>query len=290
MRYIESRDTGFFREFEQDTVLAASDYAALRRLLGYPTVSVGDGEYLVHCLKYLESHMAEYREPLTIGEQTLLPSGVLTEHFSQGYSRINGGQFILVVPDEVAAKLEAETIVYAAMTQAPVSQTDFAALHALRNERSSKFFNNDYYDMVNSLANVRRENATINAIFVFPLFYLALVLTMVSATILTIQLLSDTNRYRRQYALLNNLGMAREEMNRALRRKFTLFYAMPTIPPVAICLIFMSWMGTLFDAGTIVSLWHLWGMIGLALGFFFTIYLIYIAASFSSFKRNVLPE
>jgi hypothetical protein len=79
-------------------------------------------------------------------------------------------------------------------------------------------------------------------------------------------------------------------MNRALRRKFALFYAMPTIPPVVICLIFMRWMGTTFDAGTIVSLWHLWGMIGLTLGIFFAIYLIYIAASYSSFKRNVLPE
>jgi hypothetical protein len=234
--------------------------------------------------------MQEYREPLVIGGQTLVPSGVMTEHFSQGYSGINGGQFILVVPDEIAARLEPETTVYAAMTQQPVSREAFAALHAMRNERSENVFDNAYYDMVDSLANVRRENATMNAMFVFPLFYLALVLTMTSATILTIQLLSDTGRYRKQYALLNNLGMAREEMNRALRRKFTLFYAMPTLPPVVICAVFMSWMGSVFDAGTISSLGHLWGMIGLTLGIFSAIYLIYIAASYSSFKRSVLPE
>jgi hypothetical protein len=290
MRHIESQDAGYYRDFEQDTVLAASDYAALRRMLGYPEVPLGEGGYLIHCLEYLEGRMLEYREPLAIGGQALMPSGVLTEHFSQGYSGINGSQFILVVPDEIAARLEPETMVYAAMTQEPLSREAFAALHAMRNERSSKFFNNGYYDTIDSLANVRRENAAMNAIFVFPLFYLALVLTMVSATILTIQLLSDTNRYRRQYALLNSLGMAREEMRRALRRKFALFYAMPTVPPVAICLIFMGWMGTLFDAGTIVSLWHLWGMIGLTLGIFFAIYLIYIAASFSSFQKSVLPE
>ena len=39
---------------------------------------------------------------------------------------------------------------------------------------------------------------------VFPLFYLALVLTMVAATILTIQQLSETGRYRRQFELLQN--------------------------------------------------------------------------------------
>ena len=35
-------------------------------------------------------------------------------------------------------------------------------------------------------------------LFVFPLFYLALALTMTAATILTIQQLSETERYRRQ--------------------------------------------------------------------------------------------
>jgi uncharacterized membrane protein len=52
----------------------------------------------------------------------------------------------------------------------------------------------------------------------------------------------------------------------------------------------MGWMGTLFDPGVVESLAHLWSMIGLTLGVFFTIYLVYIAASYSSFKRNVLPE
>jgi hypothetical protein len=259
-------------------------------MLGYPEVTIEQDEYLIHCFKYLEEIAREYREPLVIDGATLTKAGVHTEHFSQGYLALNGYQYILVVPDEVAAKLKQDTKVYAAMTKEPVSREDFAALIALRNERSSEFFNNEYYDTIDSLANVRRENAAINAILVFPLFYLALILTMVSATILTIQLLSESNRYQRQYALLNSLGMAKDEMRRALRRKFALFYAMPTIPPVVICLIFMRWMGTLFDAGTIVSLWHLWGMIGLTLGIFFAIYLIYISVSYSSFKRGVLPE
>ena len=42
---------------------------------------------------------------------------------------------------------------------------------------------------------------------VFPLFYLALVLTMVAATLLTIQQLDETRRYRQQYGLLYKLGI-----------------------------------------------------------------------------------
>ena len=41
-----------------------------------------------------------------------------------------------------------------------------------------------------------------SAMVVFPLYYLALVLTMTAATILTVQQLSETDRYRGQFALL----------------------------------------------------------------------------------------
>jgi hypothetical protein len=80
--------------------------------------------------------------------------------------------------------------------------------------------------------------------------------------------------------------MEKRDMRRAMRRKFALFYAMPAIPPVVICVIFMSWMGTVFDAGVIVNLCQLWGMIGITLGIFFTIYLIYIAAAYTSFMER----
>lgn len=65
---------------------------------------------------------------------------------------------------------------------------------------------------------------------VFPLYYLALVLAMTAATILTVQQLSETDRYRRQFELLRKLGMDGTEMGRALRRQFALYYAMPVLP------------------------------------------------------------
>jgi hypothetical protein len=295
VQYLMTKEDGKFLPSEHDTVLAASDYAALRKMLGYPEVTLNEGEYVIHCYKYMESMMRNYREPLMIGGQALTQAGVLTEDFSLSYLDINGYRFTLIVPDEVAAALTPISSVYAAMTHEPVSREAYEALTALSDRRFTEnntgdVINYNYYDTVATLPTFREENASMNAMLVFPLFYLALILTMVSATILTIQLLSDTGRYRRQYALLYNLGMSKEDMNRALRRKFTLFYAMPTLPPVAICLIFMSWMGTTFDPGVIEGLGHLWSMIGLTLGIFFTIYFAYIAASYSSFKRNVLPE
>lgn len=296
LRYSESIEQKYYKYYEQDAVLGLSDYTALRRMLGYPEITLHPDGYLIHCLAYLEDDMLAYDEPLTIGGRQLAPAGVRTEHFSQGYFGINGNQFILVVPDETAAALEPMQINYVAMTEDPVSGEALAGLTDMRDERDKREIRDERVtarqieDSVYTMQAAREDNALMNAILVFPLFYLALILTMVSATILTIQLLSDTERYQKQYALLFKLGMAKDDMHRALRRKFTIFYAMPTVPPVIICLIFMNWMGTLFDAGTIVSFAHLWGMIGLTLGIFFTIYLVYIIASYISFKRSVLPD
>ena len=50
---------------------------------------------------------------------------------------------------------------------------------------------------------------------------------MTAATILTVQQLSETDRYRGQFALLRKLGMDRREMRRALGCQFAIYYAMP---------------------------------------------------------------
>jgi hypothetical protein len=290
MRRIVAWEEKFDRiMYGEDSVLAASDYAALRKLQGYPEIKIGQGEYLVHCFEYMKGFMEGQSEPLLIGGRTLSPGEVRTEPFSQGYYYINGYKYILVVSDEVAAELNPLQVNYVAMTEEPVSRENIAALESIREEQYLLHDVDGYdYGGVYTMAGMLEEGAMINAVMVFPLFYLALILTMVSATILTIQLLSDAGRYQKQYALLTKLGMARKEMNRALRRKFALFYAMPAVPPVVICIIFVRWLGGLADAGTIVSPWHLWGMIGAALGIFFAVYLVYIAVSYTSFKRNVL--
>lgn len=123
------------------------------------------------------------------------------------------------------------------------------------------------------------------AMVIFPLFYLALVLTMAAATILSVQLLSDTARYRRQFELLRKLGQSRKDMLRALRKQFGLFFAMPVLPPLFISVTFLMGLAGLFDPGIIRGVWHLMGILGGTIGTFLLIYLVYIVATYKSFKR-----
>ena len=287
MGYIQSKEADYTGYYERDTLLGMSDYAALRRMLGWPEVYLEPVCYIVHCMDYLEEAMAEYKEPLMLGGRKLTPYGVYSENFTQFLWDGNGRGYILVVADEVAKAYEPVNKIYAAMTKEPVRGEVFGGLQELQYAKSVE---SSSYDSVLSPAAVREDNASLSAMIVFPLFYLALVLTMAAATILTIQLLSDVNRYKKQYGLLYDLGMDRSDMRQALRHQFALFYAMPVLPPLFICIVFMLALGDAFDPGIIVNQIHLWGIIGAALAIFFVIYLIYIAASYTSFRRNIIPE
>ena len=125
---------------------------------------------------------------------------------------------------------------------------------------------------------------------VFPLFYLALALTMTAATILTIQQLSEAERYRRQFQLLQKLGMDRREMAKALGTQFSIYYALPAVPPVLIGGPFIFHLASLPEPGVMVGMSSPVVIAAIALALFFLIYAIYILLAYTSLKRSVLPE
>lgn len=276
----------YWNYFEYDTLMKASDYAALRAMLGYPEVSMEPGQYRIHCMPYLKDLMEGYSDPLTVGDMTMSLGGVSTETFTQSLWDGNGRGYILIVPDEAADARPVSHSIYAAMTTEPVSMEDFSVLYHMQDEKDTEI---QGYDTLFSKAAIENENASQYAMIVFPLYYLALVFTMVSATILTIQQLSEAGRYRRQFELLRKLGMDPGEMRRALNRQFLIYYAMPAIPPLFISIPFLLAMGGAFDPGTLNGL-ELLVVLGTALGIFFAIYLIYILMAYTSLKRNVLPD
>lgn len=287
MQYIIGSGLGYWSEYEKDTLMRMSDYVILREMSGYPEVSIEPDGYIIHCMDYLGGMMEEYNNPLTVGENTLSKCGLYTENFTQYFWDGNGDEFILVVPDEVTQGQARANQSYAAMSDVPVAGEMYQGLEAIRDEKASMDM---AYDTMHSPAAIREDNASMYAIIIFPLFYLALVLTMAAATILTVQLLSDVNRYRNQFELLRKLGQSRKDMVQALSRQFILFYAMPALPALFISITFLIALGGAFDPGIILGKIHLFSIIGTAVVLFFVIYLVYIMASYTSFKRNVLPE
>lgn len=288
--YIESQTVYYYYNYDQDPVLRYSDYAALRSIAGYPAVELKEGEYLFHCMTYLENALRTYDQSLTFGNFTLQPGDICTEHFSQSGGIANGRGYILVVPDEAAEGLAVHHKTYAAKTAQPVSREQYDTLHGLYNDRLDWSEPVKYVDGITTRANEETEVASQTALCVFPLFYLALALTMTAATILTIQQLSETERYKRQFQLLQKLGMDQREMAKALRNQFAIYYALPAVPPVLIGVPFILHLAHAPEPGVMVGMSSPRIIAAISLGIFFLIYAIYILMAYTSLKRNVLPK
>ena len=283
--YIEAHTVYYYFNFVQEPVLRWSDYAALRAIAGYRAVELKEGQYLFHCMTYLEEVLRDYREPLTLGDVTLQPGGVYTEHLSQSGGTVNGRGYILVVPDEAVEGLEVHHWAYAAKTVQPVTRAQFYDLWDINERTSSGISSNT----ITTRAQEEAEMASQTALCVFPLYYLALSLTMTAATILTIQQLSESERYKRQFSLLQKLGMDRREMAKALRTQFAIYYALPAVPPVLIGAPFILHLASLPEPGVMVGASSPGVIVLSALAVFFLVYAVYIVLAYTSLKRNVLP-
>ena len=290
MDYVEGMGEDYHRYFDRDPVLRYSDYAALRAIAGYPPVELKRGEYLIHCRAYLEKHLTGYTQPISLGGASLIPGGVHTEHLLQNYDTGNGARYILVVPDEAAEGLPVFHHAYAAKTTQPVTEAQFDVLCDINYRLGEQNLLEPSYDEIHTKASENAEEAVQTVLFVFPLFYLALALTMTAATILTIQQLSETERYKRQFQLLQKLGMDRREMARTLRNQFAIYYVLPAVPPVLIGAPFILHLASAPEPGVMVGMSSPLAIVTISLGLFFLIYAIYILLAYTSLKRNVLPQ
>ena len=273
--YLENH-TEYYRCYEKDILMCASDYAALREMLGYPAAEPGQGQYVIHCQPYLAGFLEDWANPVRSGGHTLVPAGVRTEPFAQYLWDVNGQGFLLVVPDEALQSGTVSHTMFVAKTAEPVKEAQYDFL--------GKQMDLDLFLFLKSKKEA--EAASMMAIMVFPLYYLALVLTMTAATILTLRQLSEKNRYRQQFILLRKLGMERREMVKALKTQFVIYYTMPVVPSVLIGVCFILNFGSGVEPGTLSGSSHPLVIAGITLGLFFLVYVVYVLLSYGSLKRE----
>lgn len=127
------------------------------------------------------------------------------------------------------------------------------------------------------------------AVTIFPLYFLALALTMTAATILTIQQLSECRHYQTQYKLLQKLGMERREMAKTLRTQFAIYYTLPAVLPLFISIPFLLRTANSTEPGVMIGVFSPPMIVLTTLLLFFLIYSIYILMAYTTLKQNVLP-
>ena len=299
---LEERDDGCYCEF--DTYMKLSDYNHLREMLGYGKVSLRENEYAIHIKSRVLGETGDFSEHLNVEgwEGQLKFSGYHTEPFSQDGH--NGGDYVIVVSDS-ACEL---TPYYAELAvdirgKAPeglgdrlddLDKKDVFSHLDWDGEEEPPGANNSCcgsdaiitYAAVNLVRdNVIPEVKYMLSSIVFPCFYIGLVFVCVALTVLSVQQLSDSAKYRFRYGVLSNMGLSRLEVAGVIRRQLIAYYLCPALFAAVIAGIIGLFVSRKFIFYTGVET-EVFQYFGISFLLFSGIYLVYFLTTYVQFRQN----
>ena len=147
------------------------------------------------------------------------------------------------------------------------------------------------YNIEISLSNVQTKGERMSqtksfyTIMSFLAFYVALIFVMATATLLAIQQLSDSEKYKYRYELLRKLGVDELQINRTIFKQLLFYFAIPMVLPVIISIPVILGVGQIFTVA--VTMEEIFKNICIMLGMFILVYGIYFIATDVQFDRNI---
>ena len=302
--------------YTYDTYMKLSDYNTLRQMLGEKPITLGENEYALQTKSRIKKDFGEdiYSQQVQAEGKTLTLSAVYTTGFSQ--NGINGADYLIIVPDEICYGMQAYYSAYVADIEGEGTVELRDALDEAHRHKHGLMTYDEYEAAwtAGEIGEDEWQDDTLEAggtdemivmivdLFVrdadaaelkfvvtsvtFPLEYIALIFVFVAVTILAVQQLSDSEKYRFRYDVLKKLGMKRREVDRLIFRQLALFYLIPAVAAMVISSVIVIYAGNAFVKMT--------GAYGNGLYYFAIsllisagVYIIYFLATYIRFKNNV---
>ena len=296
-----------------DTVLSLTDYNKLREMVGADKIELQDNEVIVNTLKTVKRKVEEYADKnnsLKIANKNMRIKEIEDE--SIGQIGFNGDYYAIIVPDNLIEEISQEDEIVRNKNEKLSSEGYIYKLVVETEETTSE----EFYDGLNDCMDkeyipvtgvvdgeevtytIEIQNGSVitkgartsqtrsmYTIVSFLAFYLALIFVMATATLLAIQQLSDSEKYKYRYDLLQKLGMDKKDINKMILKQLLFYFVIPMIIPV-----FIGIPTTLIVSKTVLSaitIEEVIRNIGIILGMFVLVYGIYFVATYIQFNRNI---
>lgn len=247
-----------FAEYQYDTYMKQSDYKKLREMLGYNSVELNPAFCYVHCVPALKKDFAaliRQNESLNYDGYLFETGGVFCEPFSQMDTYGNGLDYVIVVPDSSVSQKNVLYSLLSVITETSLDSHDLQSItetckgleELKRNVGKTASDGHGVTALLNDVDYlsgkwVDKEGLTQLYAMALCLFYLSLVLEIMSAAILTTQILSDREKKHQQDCILQYLGMNEREVEKLNNRQLSLMFLFPVIPALIIssCFVYVS--------------------------------------------------
>lgn len=233
-------------------------------------------------------------------ERTLTPAGIYTESLSQDGH--NGADYLIIVSDNTAERLTPYYRMLVANLKEKAPDNLQKELDQLTSENSYADFGGHQESeamaagsdsiMVFVYKNMVRDNLIPEAKFllssiIFSLVYIGLIFVCVALTVLSVQQLSDSARYRFRYRVLHQIGLGQREISGVILRQLAGFYLCPILFAAVISGIIAVYVGWKFNFYTGTHTAAI-GYFGISFLLFLAVYAVYFVVTYVGFRRNVL--
>ncbi|MCL2254484.1 MAG: FtsX-like permease family protein [Lachnospiraceae bacterium] len=281
-----------------DTFMKLSDYNYQRKMLDLGEVKLESGQYIIQLPNrvYREVKDKMGNVPLIIDGEIYQFKGFMTDRFAQDGH--NGADYVIVVPDDTVG-LEpyyGRIVITVADKKASGLQERLDPWFKIADNEEGPaeetFFDRGfgtkqiliYSSEVLVRADVEQFLKYLLNAMVFPLFYIAMVYLCVALTVLSVQQLSDSAKYKFRYAVLKKLGLNQREIDKLIWKQLLWYYLCPILAAVFVSAVIILTVSDIFVRNTGVNT-----MVGYYFGFtvmlLLGIYMLYFLATYVLFKR-----
>ncbi len=278
---------GFFRreitESDWGTYMKYSDYARLRKMLGYKEPVEGREGYLLHCVGYVKNEVSQQdNTDMIINGKTYQLHAIYTEGF--GLEGMNGVYFVIVIPDETASELGVNHTVMAISTVKETTEATRSNIERLLKIAAGE----NVHERLSVKGGLKADNVTAVLIVSFTMFYIGLIFACVMSAIMAIQQLGDLPKHRRHYKRLSQLGMSGYRIDCIILQQMLIHFAVPLLLSIPISISLFNSIGHIFNSYVNKSMMFHY-MIGALIGFGM-IYSLYFMLTYLSFVKEIKKE
>ncbi|HIR74688.1 TPA: ABC transporter permease [Candidatus Ventrenecus avicola] len=272
-----------------DRLMKVSDYNRLLEMKGKEPTSLDNDEYLL----VVETAGMEFVKDSSI-KTILLSNGVelhqkdiTTEMFFYGLSNES---YVVVVPDEALKGLDVFETFLSIDTREETTSALEEKLEIELRDVLCGFMEDGTSHCENYRITVQgttvEESNVMTALVTSICVYMAFIFAAIVGTILAIQSLSDSAKYRYRYTVLKRLGVRDEVLYKTIRKQLYILFGVPVIYPFIISFGTVYLLNQIYQT-LLPSPTAYLGYFFLSTVIFLVIYVIYFLATYFGFKRNI---
>ena len=230
--------TDFYNQLENSrknappiTAISLSDYNHLLKMAGYDEISLRDHEFTTQWLSitpqdaistYLEAHKS-----IRTDGGDLQRADISAHTVDLGEDFYNFQSVIYIVPDHICNKLTSANTFRYMMADKTIS-------YDIAQELKSYFENSSLTDSLVTYNITMRtievnDNSAIIFIMQTGLTYSAIILFVTCFTILALQQLSDSGKYKYRFRVLRNMGVEEPHIRKLILKQLAVWFGVPVI-------------------------------------------------------------